>query len=90
MTADQIKDRLWAEIRQIVLNEGPAAEELTASMREHGIEDECREGIAAELIAFRCAEIESLSYGPLQGTPVALVCGSWAGNLMQWGLASHD
>jgi hypothetical protein len=77
MTAEQKKDRIWAEIRQIVLDEGPTPEEIDANMIETGIAPECREALISQLIAHRCAEIAALSAGPFQGMPLPLVLAAW-------------
>jgi hypothetical protein len=77
MTAEQKKDRIWAEIRQIVLDEGPTPESIDENMAESGIDPECREALISQLIAHRCAEIAALSAGPFQGMPLPLVLAAW-------------
>jgi hypothetical protein len=77
-TVEQMKDELWAEIRQIVLDEGPAAEEIDKNIEETGIDPACREALITQLIANRCAHIASNSHGPFQGMPLPIVLAAWA------------
>jgi hypothetical protein len=82
MTASEKKDRIWAEIRQIVLDEGPASEEIDVNMAETGINPDCREALISQLIANRCAEIAALSTGPFKGMPLPLVLAAWTDFVM--------
>jgi hypothetical protein len=77
--ANKIKDVLWTEIRQYVLDDGPAVESLDAILVEYGDDfpDDARESLVATLIAKKCAEIASLSEGPMHNAPLAFVFNSW-------------
>lgn len=82
------RDKLWDEVRQLVLDSGPLPQEIDAriaelSEQEHVDFSEQREGLIADLIIARCAVIVSQSPGPMQGAPLHVVLGAAAGQAMQ-------
>jgi hypothetical protein len=84
---EKIRDSLWTEIRQLVLDEGPVVKQLDEAL------EACpnfpageREAFVATYIAERCAEIAALADGPFNGMPPTLVLGSWAGHAFVRGL----
>jgi hypothetical protein len=77
---EKIRDSLWTEIRQLVLDDGPVPKMVDEQMAASEIDADEREALVATLIAARCAEIAAMSKGPFRGMPVAIVLGSWAGS----------
>lgn len=85
---EKVRDELWTEIRQLVLDEGPIVKRLDEALASHpGFPAEEREAFVASYIAERCAEIAALADGPFNGMPPTLVLGSWAGHSFLRGLA---
>lgn len=75
----QMLDTIWSEVRQLVLNDGPATEaidEMIAETPEFPMET--REAMIAHLIAFHCAQVTRIASGPLQGAPAAFIFAAWA------------
>jgi len=80
--------QIWGEIRQLVLGEGPVVEAVDRATHDAEQEAGCdfseqREGLIAEMIACRCAAIVQRVEGPMQGAPLFIVLGSWAGMAQQ-------
>jgi hypothetical protein len=74
----EMLDKIWTEVRQLVLNDGPATEVIDEMLSATGIEDEKREAFIAQCIAFHCAQVTTVAPGPLQGMPPALIFNMWA------------
>ena len=64
---EKIRDALWTEIRQLVLDDGPVAKLVDEQIAEREIPEEDREALVATLIAARCAEIAAMAAGPFHG-----------------------
>lgn len=77
MTGSEMCDKLWGEIRQLVLDEGPVPESIDARIAEVGAPEELRETMIANLIALRCADIAQHAPGPYQGAPLAAIMADW-------------
>jgi hypothetical protein len=77
------RNKLWGEIRQLVLNEGPLAEEVSQVAEEfdaNNLPHGTHEALIAHLIAARCAEIAKYDVeSAFAGEPVSMVLGKWAG-----------
>lgn len=71
-------DSIWTEVRQLVLNDGPATESIDVMIERYGISPDDREALIAQVIAFHCAQATTLAVGPLQGLPPALIFAQWA------------
>ena len=87
----QALDTIWSEVRQLVLNDGPATElidDMIAATPEFQVE--AREAMIAHLIAFHCAQVARLAPGPLQGIPAALVFAAWAQMEMAHAMGDDD
>jgi len=82
------RDKIWDEIRQLVLDSGPLPQEIDTRTHELEEQENCdfseqREGLFAELIIARCAVIVSQSPGPMNGAPLHFILGAMAGQAMQ-------
>jgi len=77
MTVDEYCDKVWSEIRQLVLDEGPVAEGVDREMDTLSMPAELREAVVANLIALRCAEICSRAPGRYQGQHPAEILSDW-------------
>jgi hypothetical protein len=72
-------DTIWTEIRQLVLNDGPATEHIDEMIAElPGFPMQDREALIAQVIAFHCAQITRIAEGPMCGAPPAIVFAHWA------------
>lgn len=84
MTSEQARDKMWGEIRQLILNEGPVVEVMDAAIaEEEGFLPEDREAFVAQFIAQNCARIAQISPGPFTGVPLTFILGTWAGLAME-------
>ena len=75
----QALDTIWSEVRQLVLNDGPATkaiDDMIAATPE--FQTETREAMIAHLIAYHCAQVAMIAPGPFQGAPAAIVFAGWA------------
>ena len=81
LTNDQTEalDSIWSEIRQLVLNEGPATEAVDEMIADlPGFPDDDRETLIAQMIAFHCAQISRIGSGPFHGAPTCIILAEWA------------
>jgi hypothetical protein len=88
---DKMLDQIWTEVRQLVLNDGPATEHIDRMIAENPefpLED--RESLIAQLIAFHCAQVTRIAPGPMQGAPVAIVFAQWARKEMAAAMSDDD
>lgn len=74
----EMLDSIWTEVRQLVLNDGPATEAIDEMLASQEIPEEKREAFIAQCIAFHCAQVTCIAPGPLQGTPPAFIFNTWA------------
>ncbi len=72
-------DTIWTEVRQLVLNDGPATEAIDDMIANNpNFKMESREALIAHVIAFHCAQVATVAPGPFQGDPAAVVLAQWA------------
>jgi hypothetical protein len=84
-------DTIWGEVRQLVLNDGPATEAIDSMIADHPeFRMEAREAMIAHLIAFHCAQVTRIAPGPLQGAPSAIIFAAWAQMEFDNALESSD
>jgi hypothetical protein len=84
-------DTIWTEVRQLVLNDGPATEAIDDMIAQTPeFQMETREAMIAHLIAFHCAQITRLAEGPFQGAPTAIVFAGWAKMEMAAAMGDDD